>query len=403
MTRNIVFVAPFPADVTMRFVRAVRQLADVRLLGVVHTAPHEDVYDDVVRVENPLDAHDLVAAVGELRRRHGQPHRITGILEATMVQLAQVRAHYGVEGTSVDVAETFRDKSKMKRALAEAGLPVAKNRLLRTVDDAKAFANEVGFPMVLKPPAGMGAKSTFRIRSLGELGAAFEGLRVSPENPVLAEEFLQGRELSFETITVRGDVKMHSVSHYLPACLEVLENPWMQWCCMLPREISGPEYDGVRDIGFKTIKALGLDSGMTHMEWFQRADGSLAIGEIAMRPPGANISLMTGLAHDVDLFSAWAHAVVDETFAGPWERKYAVGTAFLRGMGRGRVVGVTGIAELQRQLGPSVVEAKLPAIGAPKSDSYEGDGYVIVKDRSTEVVKNLLKSIVETARVYYAD
>jgi D-alanine-D-alanine ligase-like ATP-grasp enzyme len=403
MARNVVFVAPFPADVTMRFVRAMRTLDDVRLLGVVHTPPSERVYDDVVRVENPLDVNDLVAAVGELKRRYGQPHRITGILEATMVQLAQVRAHYGVDGTSVEVAELFRDKSKMKRALAAAGLPVARNSLLRTIDDAKAFATQVGFPMVLKPPAGMGAKSTFRIRSLGELSAAFDGLRVSPENPVLAEEFLQGREFSFETITVNGDVKMHSVSHYLPACLEVLENPWMQWCCMLPREISGSEYDGVREIGFKTIKALGLDSGMTHMEWFQRADGSLAIGEIAMRPPGANISIMTGLAHDVDLMKAWAHAVVDNTFDGPWERKYAVGTAFLRGIGRGRIVGVTGIAELQRQLGPSVVEAKIPAIGAPKSDSYEGDGYVIVKDRSTEVVKKLLKSVIETARVYYAD
>jgi hypothetical protein len=271
------------------------------------------------------------------------------------------------------------------------------------VDDAKGFAAEVGFPMVVKPPAGMGGKSTFRVRSLAELGAVFEGLRVSPEHPALAEEFMQGREFSFETMTVGGEVRMHSVSHYLPACLEAIENPWMQWCCMLPREIGGAEYDPIREIGFRTIKALGLEDGMTHMEWFQRPDGSLAIGEIAMRPPGANISLMTGLAHDVDLYSAWAKAVVDGTFDGPWKRQYAVGTAFLRGMGRGRVTGVTGIAELQTQLGPSVVEAKIPTIGAQKSDSYEGDGYVVVKDRSTEVVKNLLKTIVNTARVYYSD
>ena len=62
---------------------------------------------------------------------------------------------------------------------------------------------------------------------------------------------------------------------------------------------------------------------------------------------------MTGLAHDVDLFRAWGRAVVDGKFDGQWERKYAVGTAFLRGMGRGRIVGVTGVAECQRQLGPS--------------------------------------------------
>jgi phosphoribosylaminoimidazole carboxylase (NCAIR synthetase) len=276
---------------------------------------------------------------------------------------------------------------------------VARNKLLHNAADAKAFAHEVGFPMVLKPPAGMGAKSTFRVRSLAELGQALDAFG---GGPVLAEEFLTGREFSFETITVGGKPRMYSVSHYLPACLEVIENPWIQWCCMLPRDIGGPEYDEARKMGWKAIEALGLDDGMTHMEWFQRPDGSLAIGEIAMRPPGANISIMTGQAHDEDLFRAWNRAVIDNAFDGEWKRKHAVGTAFLRGMGRGRVAAVRGIAELQRQLGPSVVEAKLPQIGASKSDSYEGDGYVIVKDQSTDVVKSLLKQIIETAKVYYA-
>jgi hypothetical protein len=253
----------------------------------------------------------------------------------------------------------------------------------------------------------MGAKSTFRIRSLAELGAALDGMRVSTQNPILAEEFLVGREFSFETLTVNGEIKMHSISHYLPACLEVLENPWMQWCCMLPRDISGPEYDPIRDLAKRTIQALGLDSGVTHMEWFQRQDGSLAIGEIAMRPPGANISIMTGLVHDMNLFDAWVNAVVNDRFlespTGAWDRRYAAGSAFLRGMGRGRVAGVTGVAECQRQLGPSVVEAKIPTIGAHKSDSYEGDGYVIVKDQSTDVVKHLLSTVISTVRVFYAD
>jgi formate-dependent phosphoribosylglycinamide formyltransferase (GAR transformylase) len=405
MTRNVVFVAPFPSDITMRFVRATAKLDDVKLLGVVHTPPggsDERVFADQVRVENPLETADLIAGVEALSKRHGAPVRIIGILEAMQVQLAQVRAHFGVPGASTSTAALFRDKSHMKAALTKAGLPVAKNRLLRNAADAKAFAHEVGFPMVLKPPAGMGGKSTFRMRSLAELGQALEGLNVSASNPVLAEEFLQGREFSFETITVGGVPRLQSISHYHPGCLEAIENPWIQWCCILPRDISGPEYDGARAIGAGAIKALGLSDGMTHMEWFQRPDGSLAIGEIAMRPPGANISLMTGYAHDQDLYRAWARAVVDNTFDGTWERKYAVGTAFLRGMGRGRIAGVTGVAEVQRQLGPSVVEAKLPTIGAHKNDSYEGDGYVVVRDPSTEVVKKLLSTVINTIRVHYA-
>jgi outer membrane beta-barrel protein len=74
MPRNIVFVAPFPAEVTMRFVRAVAKLHDVRLLGVVHTLPPGDearVYDDVVRIDAPVflyQAHLLwTIAYGKLR------------------------------------------------------------------------------------------------------------------------------------------------------------------------------------------------------------------------------------------------------------------------------------------------------------------------------------------------
>ncbi len=403
--KNVVFVAPFPAETTMRFVRAMRKLRDVRLLGVVHTPPEgadARLFDDMVRVSDPLSRKDIVDATSLLATRHGPPDRIVGILEALMVQLAEARAHFKVPGASPRTAELFREKARMKDALREAGLPVAQHALLTSEGDARAFAARVGFPMVLKPPAGMGAKATFRVASAEELSRALVGMRVSAESPVLAEEFLRGREFSFETITLAGKPKVWSISHYLPSCLEVLENPWIQWTCLLPRHIEGPEYEEVRKMGFAAIEALGLDNGMTHMEWFQRPDGSLAIGEIAQRPPGANISLMTGLAHDVDPYLGWARAVVDGELDAPWERKYAVGCAYLRGMGHGRVVGVSGVQKTRDAIGKYIVEAKLPTIGAIKADGYEGDGYVVVRDPSTDVVKRVLKTIVETVRVHYA-
>jgi hypothetical protein len=240
------------------------------------------------------------------------------------------------------------------------------------------------------------------VADLDALLGAVRGMRASDANPLLAEEFLRGRELSFETVTIGGDVKADSVSHYLPSCLEALENDWVQWCCMLPREITGPEYDGARTMGHAAVKALGLDDGMTHMEWFQRKDGSLVIGEIAQRPPGANITRMMGLACDVDPYRAWARAVVDGVLDAPWHRRHAVGCAFLRGMGRGRVASVTGVAKTHERIGKWIAEASLPTLGAPKSDSYEGDGYVIVKDESTETVRELLSFVVDTMRVYYA-
>jgi biotin carboxylase len=407
MPRNIIFVAPFPIETTMRFARAVGKLDDVRLLGLVHTPPDAGSQDahlfhDVVRVTDPLSGQDVLDGVEVLKRRHGQPHRIVGILEPLMVQMAQARERFGVKGTTAKTAELFRDKATMKDALRAAGLPVARHRLVTSDGDARAFAAEVGFPMVLKPPAGMGAKATFRVSSEEALLRAVSGMRVGPSSPVLAEEFLRGREFSMETVTIGGKPRVHSISHYVPSCLDVLENPWIQWVCLLPRELDEPVYAKAKKIGFAAIEALGLDDGMTHMEWFERPDGTLAIGEIAQRPPGANISLMTGIAHGIDPYRAWARAVVDGELDAPWNRKLAVGCAFLRGMGQGRIVSVTGIHETHEAVGKWIVEAKLPQIGATKADSYEGDGYVMVSDPSTEVVKAALKKVIETMKVHYA-
>jgi hypothetical protein len=111
---------------------------------------------------------------------------------------------------------------------------------------------------------------------------------------------------------------------------------------------------------------------------------------------------LTGLAHDTSMYRAWARAVVEHAFDGPWERRYATGSAFLRGMGRGRVLGVHGVAAIERELGHLVVEAKLPTVGAPKSDSYEGDGYVLVRHEQTSVVREAMKRVVANVRVQYA-
>ena len=400
--RNVIFAAPFPLETTMRFARAAARL-DVRLLGIVQEAPTgEDarLYADVVTVADGLDTGQLIRAAQLLRDRHGPIHRILGILEPLQVQLAEVRAALGVAGTSPATADLFRDKARMKDELRRHGLPCARHRLIRSWD-AQGFVEEVGLPIVLKPPAGMGCKSTWRIGSLEELGSALRALHAGPDNPALAEEMLRGREHSFETITLGGEVVFESCSRYYPTPLEVMETPWIQWVIVLPRDIDSPEYADARALGVRAVKALGLETGFTHMEWFRRDDGTLAIGEIAARPPGAHIVMANGFAHDADMYRAWARAVVDDAFDGPYERKYAVGVAYLRGVGRGRVVNVTGVDRANERVGRLVVASRLPPRGTMRSDSYEGDGYVIVRDPDTEVVKQAMTTVIETIQIEY--
>src|SRR6185503_5730274 len=192
--RNVIFAAPFPLETTMRFARAAARLPGVRLLGVAQTPPAGDdakLFDDLVQVEDGLDAGQLVQAARILQGRHGEIHRLIGILEPLQVQLAQARRALGIAGTTPETADLFRDKARMKDELRRHGLPCARHRLVRASSDAEAFVAEVGFPILLKPPAGIGCKATWRIRSLEELRGALAASRPTADNPTLAEEFLR--------------------------------------------------------------------------------------------------------------------------------------------------------------------------------------------------------------------
>ncbi len=402
--RTVVFVAPYPAAASMRFARSYAELKGVRLIGLVQKEPRGEAaapFADFVHVTDALDPRQLVIATEKVRKKYGGLHQVVGVLEPLQVPLAEVREHFGIPGTDPKTADLFRDKARMKDALRAADLPCARHQLIASLADAVAFIQKVGLPIVMKPPAGAGCKATWRIRTLEELKGAIDAVHPTMQNPTLAEEFLKGREYCFDTITVKGKVMFENVSRYFPGPLEVTENAWIQWAVILPRVLT-PDLDDARIMGRKAIKALGLGTGFTHMEWFRREDGSLAIGEIAARPPGANFVEMMGFAHDADMYKAWARAVADNAFDGPFERKYSVGCAYLRGIGSGRVRRVTGAKEANARVGKLVVKSKLPKVGQPKSDHYEGDGYVIVRHPDTEVVKAAVKTIIETIRIEYA-
>ncbi len=402
--RTILYVAPFPLQTTLRFGTALSQLDDVRVVGIFQQPPPQGgPFDDVVLVSDALSTEQIVAAAREAERRHGPIHRLLGILENLQEQLGEAREILGLPGTDAATARLFRDKGVMKDRLREAGVPVARHARLEDAEQAWDFVDRVGFPVVLKPPAGAGCKATYRVRHPQALHQALLETRPSPERPVLAEEFLTGAEFSFETLTLNGEIRFHSITRYYPAPLEVMESPWIQWVVLGPRDISGPEYDEVRAVGQQVIEALGLQTGITHMEWFRRPDGSVAVGEIAQRPPGARIVDLMSWMHDRDVYLDWARLMVDDTVEpGPWERTHAAAAAFLRGQGTGRVTAVEGLAEAQVRMGHLVVDKQLPIIGRPRQDTYEGEGWVIVRDEDTSVVRKAVLDLITAVTVRYS-
>src|SRR2546421_2570110 len=333
------FVAPYLLDTTTRFAEAAARLPGVATALI--TCEREDRLPPTLRphlagawrIADPLAPGQIAVAVQGLSRQLGPVERLLAVLEQLQVPLAQGREHLGIPGMDPVTANNFRDKAQMKTVLRAAGVPCARHKLAVGAADALEFSERVGFPLVVKPPAGAGAKSTFRLDDAADLNAWLGTVPPTPDRPAQMEEFLTGDEGSYDSVMVDGQVVWDSVSNYLPTPLEVLRNPWMQWVVLLPRDI-GPEYDSIRQIAPGALRALGLRTGLTHMEWFRRPDGTVAVSEVGARPPGAQITSMLCYAHDFDLYSAWARLMTDGTF-DPAERRWSAGTADRRGQGAG--------------------------------------------------------------------
>ena len=398
------FVAPYLLDATARFVLSAARLPGVRL-GLVTAEPAASLPPEVRQaiaghwqITDPLDPQQLADAVRGLTGQIGRVERLIGVLEQLQVPLAQARDALGISGMDEDTARNVRDKSRMKSVLRAAGIPCARHQLVTRTDEARGFLAEVGLPLVAKPPAGAGAQATYRLDTEHDFESWLRAVQADPAEAWLLEEFLTGREHTFDSVTIGGKTVWSSISDYQPPPLEVLRTPWVQWTVLLPRDIDRPEYDQIKQIGPAALRALGVDTAFTHMEWFARPDGSVAVSEVGARPPGAQLASMIGFSYDVDFYSRWAELVLLDRFDPP-ERVYASGTAYLRGQGRGRVRTVHGVERIRRELGELVVDASLPRPGQPASTSYEGEGFVTVRHEDTAVVREALDRIITGVRI----
>lgn len=404
---NVVFVAPFAMETTLRFARRAAELPGVRL-GMISQEPGEVLMRELAgklqafeRVNDALDPDQVQRATRAIGSHFGgKVDRLLGVLEQLQEPLAIVRERLQIRGMDLHEARNFRDKARMKDALRAAGVPCARHALAHTPDEARAFAKQV-LPLVVKPPDGAGARNTQRIDSLEQLEAWMQSFPPSAKQPLLLEEFILGKEHSFDTVMVHGKLVWSSISEYTPGPLEVMENPWIQWCVVLPRSVDGDAFDPIRREGQRALETLGMFTGLSHMEWFRRADGSIAISEVGARPPGAQFTTLLSFAHDRDFYRSWAELMVHERFEPP-ARNWSVGAVYLRGQGGSRVNRVHGVEDVQKELGELVMQARIPRPGQPKSETYEGEGYVIVRHQETAVVKQALNRVLELIRVEMA-
>jgi hypothetical protein len=332
----------------------------------------------------------VTADPGNLNHEHGPLDLIVTAQETLLESVAMANEALGLPGLPVETVRRTLNKSQFKATLVSAGI--------NTPRHMQRLTDEIGFPIVLKSVFGSGALSTFVLRSEADLKRASK-LDIDLADFVV-EEYVEGQELCLDTITIDNEPQFYSICCYEPSILEAVERPETQWRCVMPREMDA--YAGFIAEGLKATRALSVGNAMTHMEGFIDASGHSWFTDATLRPAGARIAPMLAHAYDIDPYRAWARAAVDGCFDGPWERKYAVGTIFLRGVGSGIVEDVIGLDLVQQQFSDLVVDARLPRIGAQKSVSYTGDGFITIRHPETGVVHSTLTKIGELVRLTYS-
>ncbi|MDX1403852.1 MAG: ATP-grasp domain-containing protein [Woeseiaceae bacterium] len=373
----------YPADIP-EFVRGLRETgATVFGAGDQHyeSLPKlvRDCLHDYIQVRSLWNAE---ATAEDLRKkfRGRNLDRIECLWEPGVMLAAELRRHFDVPGQSIDQAHRFRDKEAMKRALDDAGIRTPRHVAVSSVAGVWEAVEDIGFPVILKPIAGAGSADTYRIDDRNDLRAVLPRLRHVPT--VSVEEFVDGEEYTFDTITIDGKIQYFNIAWYRPRPLIARSNEWISPQVIALRDVERPELAGGIQMGRDVIAALGFDNGFTHMEWYRKADGEVVFGEIGARPPGAHQVDQMKYACDFDVFRAWAQAVTEKRIDADIRRLYNVATIYKRARGVGTIRSIEGTDDLQRRFGKHVVWNTLLPPGTPRRDwrkTLVSDGFIMLR------------------------
>ncbi|MSQ02603.1 MAG: ATP-grasp domain-containing protein [Myxococcales bacterium] len=404
---DVLFLSPNYPPEMQQFSRGLRE-AGARVHGVGDTPVHQLSPE----LRRSLASYLHAPAMGDtedVRRRISswlggrRPDRLETLWEPMTMLAAELRQEFGLPGMSPDAVHGFRDKPLMRARVERTGLRIPKTIRVRSVAEALAALAIVGFPAILKPVDGAGCADTHRVDDLAEFEAAVATMRHVAEATV--EEFVDGEELTYETLCVDGRILYQSVCRYEPVVLVARRNEWISPIIQALRSHDGPnEAAGVR-LGRAAVRALGMGTGITHMEWFRKADGTAIFGEIACRPPGANMVDLMNFADDGDLYLDWARAVVHGTLPERRPRGYSSAIVFKRAQGTGRVTQIDGLEAFVTRHRKWIARVDLLPVGAERRDwtqTFLADGNLVVRHPDDATCLELAREAAASIQMFAA-
>ena len=338
--KNFVFISPHFPNTYYRFAKALKDRG-FNVFGVGDSPfceVKQEVFDSLTEYVCCFDMDNFDNEINALRYlgyKYGHLNYIESNNEYWLNKDAYLReifnADVGVKGSEID---NYQHKSKMKNFFKKAGAKVAKYIIVDTYENLENFANEVGFPIFIKPNKGVGASGDFKISSFDDL-KEFYFIKKDPWTEYICEQFVIGNIVSFDGITnSKGDVIFCSSCHFPPSISDVLKEQKDVFYYCAPKV----EKD-LETIGRKIVKAFGLQNRCFHIEFFRLTKtikglgkkGDLVALEANMRSPGGYTPDLINFANSVDCYQIFGDSYAyDENRQYMGHPKYYAGCASRR-------------------------------------------------------------------------
>ncbi|HZA20315.1 MAG TPA: carbamoyl-phosphate synthase large subunit, partial [Actinomycetota bacterium] len=193
----------------------------------------------------------------------------TGLNVAMDLVSAGVLEEYGCEliGASAGAIRRAEDRRLFKETMAEAGLELPSSAFAYTIDEALESAEQLGYPVVIRPSYVLGGGGSGVVRSPSELRTvAAEGLRLSTISEVLVEESIEGwKEFELELMRDHKDnvVVVCSIENIDPMGVHTGDSITVAPAMTL----TDVEYQAMRDDGVRIMRAIGVDTGGSNVQF----------------------------------------------------------------------------------------------------------------------------------------
>ena len=295
---------------------------------------------------------------------------------------ATVAAKLGLPGISVETAELACDKLAMKRRFAERGVNVPWFAEVSTVQELQRIAIERGNNLVIKPVDSRGSRGVQRIAQVQDLTKAYALARShSPTQRVMVEEYLDGPQVSTESVVVDGRCYTPGFSDRNYEYLETYAPFFIENGGDLPSHLPQDIQSKVKDLVARAASALGVTSGTVKGDIVVH-NGEPYVIELAARLSGGffctrEIPLNTG----VDFIGCAIKVALGEHVA-PEELEPRISTAVIQRYAfpkPGRVISVEGAEEAKKVDGVSevVITAKPGDVIPPAGDKRPSAAMVL--------------------------